>query len=78
MTFVKFPSHRARQYALRELRMAGLLTEPLQGYYSYDRSLHHGCYEMSDAQVNAIETSSCRLVHFTKLRGPFTDLIKCH
>jgi hypothetical protein len=76
MVYVKFTSHRSRDYGFRAIASAGL--DKPQGFYSWSRNFHPGgCYQLSDEQFKALTASTSRLVRYTKVRGPYTDLLEC-
>ena len=71
MIFIRFGSHRAREYGLRAIDR-----EP-QAYFAVRRNTGPGgVYLVSEAEISAMRAYS-RLVRFTRLRGPFTDLLEC-
>ncbi len=74
MKYVRFTSHRARQYAFRAL---GYDREHSpEGFYSFRRPMAPGgCYRLTDEEVERIR--GMHLVHFTILRGPYDDLLRC-
>lgn len=69
MAYVKFTSHRSRDYAARKLGGLG------QSYYSFQRDTGYGTYQLTDEQIASIR--GAHLIHFTRLRGPYTDLLRC-
>lgn len=75
MPYIKFPSHRARQYALRELEARGVAE--CQAYYSWRRSEGNGIYLVTDEQLAVLDHAHSQHVRFTRLRGPFDDLRMC-
>lgn len=71
--YVKFTSHRSRDYAMRLL---GYVRGSYpQGYYSWDRETGKGTYKLTPEQLEFI--TGKHLVWFTVLRGPYDDLRKC-
>jgi len=70
--YIKFPSHRSRDTALRLL---GLTGRSVQSYCSFHRNTGKGVYDLTKEQVEAIRGRP--LVHFAVLRGPFDDIRKC-
>ena len=75
MIYINFPSHRARDYALRELADKGL-PKPL-AYYSFSRASTGGFYQVDAAQLAALRAAASQHVRFTLLRGPWGDLHRC-
>lgn len=69
--FVKFGSHRARQYGLRAL------DRKPQAYYSFARKTGPGgVYKVTIAEAERMRASSVH-AKFTVLRGPYEDLQEC-
>ena len=68
--FVRFGSHRARDYGLRAIGR-----HP-QAFWSLRRNTHPGgVYEITEAEVSVIQQEPH--ARFTRLRGPFDDLRRC-
>lgn len=71
--FIRFGSHRARDYGFRVL---GLDNQRTQSFYSLRRNTASGgVYLLTPEQIAAIRGQ--HLVNFTVLRGPFDDLLHC-
>lgn len=69
--YVKFGSHRAREYGFRAIGR-----KP-QGYWSLRRRTGPGgCYAITHDEVVQMRAYS-KHARFTILRGPFQDLNKC-
>lgn len=70
MPFIKFTSHRSRDYALQ------CLDRKPPAYFSYKRETGRGVYELTHQEIATIRTHS-RAGGFTLLRGPYDDLMQC-
>lgn len=71
MIYIRFSSHRARQYGLRAL------DRKPQAYWSMRRRTHPGgVYAVTEAEIATMRVS-WRHARFTRLRGPFADLRQC-
>lgn len=70
MPFVKFTSHRARDYGLRAL------DRKPTAYFSLNRDTGKGVYEVTEEEIAKMRDSSSH-AHFTRLRAPHTDLMQC-
>lgn len=71
MKFVKFTSHRARDYALRELER-----KPTSFFSTQRETGTGGVYEVTEAEIVAMRNGS-RHARFTILRPPYDDLMEC-
>ena len=70
MPYIRFSSHRAREYGLRALDRRPL------SYYSWKRKTGPGgVYELTEEEIAKLRGE--RLVRFTRLRGPYDDLLRC-
>lgn len=71
MLYIRFSSHRARQYGLRAL------DRKPQAYWSLARRTHPGgVYAVTEDEARAMREYSNH-ARFTRLRGPYTDLHPC-
>lgn len=69
--FIRFGSHRAREYGLRAIER-----KPI-AYFSLRRATGPGgCYRVTVPEAQAIRAYS-RHARYTVLRGPFGDLSPC-
>ena len=72
MIYIRFSSHRARDYGLRALDR-----QTQQAYFSCRRDTGPGgVYLMTEAEIATMRAYS-RHARFTRLRGPYTDLLLC-
>lgn len=72
MIYIRFASHRARDYALRTL------DRKPQAYWSLRRSSGKGIYAVTEAELETIRTKGGQHAqHFTQLRAPYDDLGEC-
>ena len=71
LIYIRFGSHRARQYGLRAL------DRKPRAYWSMQRKTGPGgVYAVTEDEARAMRAYSCH-ARFTRLRGPFTDLCEC-
>ena len=71
MIYIRFASHRAREYGLRALDR-----QP-QAYWSLARETGPGgVYAVTEAECQAMRAYSDH-ARFTRLRGPYEDLREC-
>lgn len=71
MVYIKFGSHRARDYGMRAIGRKA------QGYWSLRRNTGPGgCYTVTRAEVEKMRAYS-KHARFTILRGPYMDLSPC-
>lgn len=71
MIYIRFSSHRARDYGLRAL------DRKPQFYYSWSRRTHPGgVCTVTEDEARAMRAYSDH-ARFTRLRGPYTDLLLC-
>lgn len=69
--YIRFSSHRARQYGLRALPYVP------QAFFSLLRETGPGgVYAVSEADITTMREAS-RHARFTRLRGPYNDLHRC-
>ena len=66
--FIKFSSHRSREYGLQELGAR-------QAFYSLYRETGRGCYQVEESELLKLKEN--KRIHFSKLRAPFDDLHEC-
>lgn len=72
--YVRFASHRAREYGLRAL------TRTPQAFYSLRRETGRGVYALTAEELATIRASVARArwaTSITVLRGPYDDLHPC-
>lgn len=71
MPYIRFGSHRARQYGLQALDRRP------QGFWSLRRRTGPGgVYLLTDAEVERMRAYSDH-ARFTVVRGPYDDLLEC-
>jgi len=69
--YIRFASHRAREYGLRALPRRP------QAYYSFRRQTGPGgVYLVTEPEIDQMRASSGH-ARFTRLRGPVDDLLEC-
>jgi hypothetical protein len=69
--FIRFSSHRAREYGLQAL------SRTPQAYWSMQRKTHPGgVYDVTEQEAEQIQAYSGH-ARFTVLRGPYDDLHHC-
>ncbi len=66
--FVKFTSHRSRDYGLREIGKR-------QSYFSTKRKTGYGVYPATYLEIQTLR--KCNRARFTILRAPYEDLMEC-
>lgn len=71
MIYIRFASHRAREYGLR------CVHRKAQSFYSWDRSFHPGgVFAVTEDECERMRAYSTH-ARFTRLRGPYDDLREC-
>lgn len=71
MIYIRFSSHRARDYGLRAI------DRKPQAYWSLTRNTHPGgVYAVTEAEAEQMRAYSDH-ARFTRLRGPYDDLREC-
>ena len=69
--YIRFTSHRARQYGLRAL------TRTPESYFSYRRQTGPGgVYLVTEDEIRDMRAYSDH-ARFTRLQGPHDDLLRC-
>lgn len=85
VAYVKFPSHRARDYSLAVLKVDMALGHPFpKAYYISFVSpraqlKHYGIYGVSAMQLRVLQNAKQERSHvrFTVLKPPYNDLMEC-
>jgi hypothetical protein len=68
LTHIRFGSHRARDYAMRELEHQGL-PRPIGCYSLYRSFTAGGCYKVGPRQLEALRNPRIWRVKFTVVRN---------
>lgn len=67
--FIKFNSHRAREYGLA-------LIGKRPSFFSFDRDTGRGAFQVSEKEIAQLKDSP-RAHYFSVMREPYNDLAKC-
>lgn len=76
LIYVRFGSHRAREYGLRALAQLPDARKP-ESFFSLKRETGPGgVYAVTETEITAMRSYS-RHARFTRLKGPHGDLMPC-